>query len=140
MDEAGQILLTNEAFDTLLPVGSIKPRWIEDLMTVFSNPDSVRPNLLRLLNDRLAWRGEVEIPTRSGNTQPFLVRADPVNAAQDRVLGFVLLFTDLTERKAADAARGRFQEGVLGTPSDDDDAPRFGDGPGLSTAAVVDRR
>jgi len=31
----------------------------------------------------------------------------------DRVLGFVLLFMDLTERKAADAARRRFQEGIL---------------------------
>jgi PAS domain-containing protein len=113
MDEAGQILLMNAAFDALLPVGATKPRWIEDLMTVFANADSVRTNLLSLLNDRLAWRGEVEIPTRSGEPQPFLVRADPVNAGQDRVLGFVLLFTDLTERKAVDAARGRFQEGVL---------------------------
>jgi hypothetical protein len=31
----------------------------------------------------------------------------------DRSLGFVLLFMDLTERKAADAARKRFQEGML---------------------------
>jgi hypothetical protein len=29
------------------------------------------------------------------------------------MLGFVLLFTDLTERKAAEAARRRFQEGVI---------------------------
>ena len=112
MDKAGEILLMNEAFDSLLPLGSSRPRWIEDLMTVFSSPDTVRENLLGLLNDRIAWRGEVEIPTRSGHKQPFLIRADPVNAAQG-VLGFVLLFTDLTERKAADAARGRFQEGIL---------------------------
>ena len=34
---------------------------------------------------------------------PLLVRADPVFAAQDRTLGFVLMFTDLTERKAAES-------------------------------------
>ena len=41
-----------------------------------------------------------------------LVRADPVFARLDRMLGFVLLFTDLTERKAAEAARRGFQEEV----------------------------
>ena len=41
------------------------------------------------------------------------MRADPVFAQQDRSLGFVLMFTDLTERKAAEAARKRFQEVVI---------------------------
>jgi hypothetical protein len=36
-----------------------------------------------------------------------------VFTGQTRGLGFVLLFTDLTERKAAEAARRRFQEGVI---------------------------
>jgi hypothetical protein len=44
---------------------------------------------------------------------PLLVRADPVFTSLDRTLGFVLLFTDLTERKAAEAARRNFQEGVM---------------------------
>ena len=43
-----------------------------------------------------------------------MVRADPVFSSPGRVLGFVLLFTDLTERKAADAARRRFQDGIVG--------------------------
>ena len=42
-----------------------------------------------------------------------LVRADPVFVAPERVLGFVLLFTDLTDRKAAEAARRRFHDGIL---------------------------
>jgi hypothetical protein len=32
------------------------------------------------------------------------------------VLGFVLLFTDVTERKAAETARRRFQEGIIERP------------------------
>jgi hypothetical protein len=44
---------------------------------------------------------------------PLLVRADPVFASLDRTLGFVLLFTDLTDRRAAEAARRSFQNGVM---------------------------
>ena len=40
-------------------------------------------------------------------------RGDPVFTSLDRTLGFVLLFTDLTERKAAEAARRSFQQGVM---------------------------
>ena len=36
-----------------------------------------------------------------------------VLSSPERVLGFVLMFTDLTERKAAEVARRRFQEGIL---------------------------
>jgi two-component system, chemotaxis family, sensor kinase Cph1 len=42
-----------------------------------------------------------------------MVRADPVYASLNRLLRFVLLFTDLTERKPTEAARRRFQEGVI---------------------------
>ena len=41
---------------------------------------------------------------------PLLVRADPVFTALDRTVGFVLLFTDLTERKAAEASRRVFRK------------------------------
>ena len=42
-----------------------------------------------------------------------MVRADPVQPSRDRVLGFVLIFSDLTDRKAAEIARSRFQEGII---------------------------
>ena len=42
-----------------------------------------------------------------------MLRADPVFSAPDLVLGFVLLFTDLTERRAAEAARRQFQEDIV---------------------------
>ena len=44
---------------------------------------------------------------------PLMVRADPVQPSRDRVLGFVLIFSDITDRKAAETARSRFQEGIL---------------------------
>jgi signal transduction histidine kinase len=42
-----------------------------------------------------------------------MVRGDPVLSSPDETLGFVLLFTDLSERKAVEDARRRFQVGVV---------------------------
>ena len=47
------------------------------------------------------------------NGQPTSIFQLGLPAAPDRTLGFVLMFSDLTERKAAEAARRRFQEVVL---------------------------
>ena len=63
--------------------------------------------------NKQAWRGEVQLLAADGDGRPLLVRADPVLSTPDRVLGFVLLFTDLTERKAADVARRAFQDGIV---------------------------
>jgi hypothetical protein len=41
------------------------------------------------------------------------VRGDPVFASAENVLGFVVLLNDLTERRAAEAARRRFQESIV---------------------------
>ena len=41
-----------------------------------------------------------------------LVRADPVFSAPGRALGYVLMFTDLTERKQADQFRRMFQDSI----------------------------
>ena len=38
------------------------------------------------------------------------MRGDPVFSSPDRILGFVLLFTDIADRKAAEAAGRSFQE------------------------------
>jgi hypothetical protein len=59
------------------------------------------------------WRGEAELLAEGGGTRPVLVRADPVFSAPRRVLGFVVVIADLSARKAADAARRRFQERIV---------------------------
>jgi PAS domain-containing protein len=112
-DAEGRLLLTNDAFKGLLHAVHSQPQWLEDLPLFFADPTAVRQSLRELLRQQRPWRGEVELETEEGEPKPFLVRADPVFSSPQRVLGFVLLFTDLTERKAAEAARRRFQEGII---------------------------
>lgn len=112
-DPDGQILLANSAFETLLRVMQGRLRSLDDLPALFADPSEVRRHLRDLVRHGHAWRGETRLDVEIGLGTPLLVRADPVLSAPDRVLGFVLLFTDLTEQRAVEAARRRFQEGIL---------------------------
>ncbi len=112
-DAEGAILQINTAFDRLLPPRVKRPQSIADLRTLFVGPDDAMQALSDLVRSRRPWRGELALEGRGNTPTPLLVRADPVFASRDRSLGFVLMFTDLTERKAAEAARKRFQQGVI---------------------------
>jgi len=109
----GKILKMNAAFGAFLPERAARPASIDDLLPLFSAPAEMRRRLDELMEDGRSWRGEVEIAGPGNALTPLMVRADPVFASVDRTLGFVLLFTDLTERKAAEAARRSFQNGVI---------------------------
>jgi light-regulated signal transduction histidine kinase (bacteriophytochrome) len=110
-DGRGLIVLANQAMERLLPgLKGAPPRHIEELAPFFASPGEFRRRLHDLLDSRQSWSGEVRLADDEGSGRPILVRADPVHSAPDRVLGFVVLMNDLVERKAADAARRRFQE------------------------------
>ena len=109
----GRILEANASFEALLGTGNRPIRSLDELPPYFADPKDVDRKLQALRRSRQPWRGEVELATNRGERKPLLVRADPVMSSPERVLGFVLLFTDLTERKAAEAARRRFQQGIL---------------------------
>jgi two-component system, chemotaxis family, sensor kinase Cph1 len=111
-DATGAIVLANDSFAALLPVGG-RPSALADLASLFLDRDQARRGLSALVDHRQAWRGEVDIHGADGIARPFLVRADPVLSSPQQVLGFVLLLTDLRERKLAENARRRFQVGVV---------------------------
>ncbi|WP_203071838.1 GAF domain-containing protein [Falsiroseomonas ponticola] len=112
-DAQGNIDLRNDAFDALLPgVRGASPRRIDQLLPFFADPTEVGRRLRDVLENRRSWRGEARLADGLGAGRPLLVRADPVFSSPDRVLGYVFLFNDLAERKAAEAARRRFQQGI----------------------------
>ena len=112
-DSRGRILLSNDACESLFPPNHPRLQWIDDLPAMFAESDGVRRRLRDLLTQRGPWRAEVRLEMPGGLTKPLLLRADPVFSAPDVILGFVILFTDLTERKTAEAARARFQESII---------------------------
>jgi chemotaxis family two-component system sensor kinase Cph1 len=112
-DPDGRILLTNESFQKLLRAEHPHLQWITDLPPLFSEPAEVRAMFANLIERRRSCRGDVRLPTSSGESRPLVIRGDPVIAAPDRVLGFVILVTDLTERIAAENARRRFQDSLI---------------------------
>jgi hypothetical protein len=59
-----------------------------------------------LAEDRHPWRGEVSLDLGAGESLPAALRAEPVPARDGSVLGFFLIFTDLSDsRRAAEARR-----------------------------------
>jgi light-regulated signal transduction histidine kinase (bacteriophytochrome) len=115
-DPRGRILLSNEAFERLLRADHAHLGWIGDLPALFTEPGEVRRLLADLVDRRRPGRGEFLLRTSAGEPRPLLLRADPVLAPSERVLGFVLLGTDLSQRRTADAARRRFQESLIRQP------------------------
>lgn len=108
----GHVLEANSALDDLFgSTGAI--RHLDDLPSYFVDSDDVRQKLAALRQTRAPWRGEAVLMGGNGTMQPVAVRADAVLASRDRVLGYVVLFTDLSERKAADFARERFRDNVM---------------------------
>jgi chemotaxis family two-component system sensor kinase Cph1 len=111
-DVDGRILLLNEAFEQQLRTSHPHLPHLRDLSSYFASPAEFRLGLDDLLRNRRCWRGELTITSKGAPPRPLMVRADPVIAPHDRVLGFVLIFSDLSERKAAETARARFQEDI----------------------------
>jgi two-component system, chemotaxis family, sensor kinase Cph1 len=115
-DSTGRLLLTNESFERLVRPGHPHLTRVDDLPQFFNERVDFKTNVWRLLREGRAWRGEVELESENGATKVLMVRADPVYSTPERVLGFVFLFTDVTERKSAETARHRFQEGLIERP------------------------
>ena len=111
-DAEGLILVGNDAFHRMLPNARDALQRLDDLPAYFAEPADIRQRLRDVIAHRHTWRGEVRLES-GPEPRPLLVRADPVFSAPGCVLGFVFLFTDLSERKAAEAARRRFQDSVI---------------------------
>lgn len=112
-DDMGQVLMANEAFRALMGGSARGLLRLADFPRHFENPDQMEGMLRELRDGGRSWRGEVVLKAADGRTTALLLRADPVLSPGQRILGFVLIFADLTERNTVDAFRRRFQDDIL---------------------------
>ncbi|HTW27035.1 MAG TPA: GAF domain-containing protein [Acetobacteraceae bacterium] len=115
-DPAGAVILSNRPCRDLLQAAGSMPARLEDLAACCADAAEIRRRLAAVLRERRYWRGDIRLRLADGGQRPLMLRVDPVQAAPGRVLGFVVMLTDLTERNAAAAARRAFQDGVVDEP------------------------
>ena len=109
-DADENIVTIDDAFMTLLGPVVAPPTRLLDLPECFKDVVGFRRRLRDLCERGLTWRGEV--CTDRDNT-PLLVRADPVYSLPGKVSGFILVFTNLTAQRAAEAARSSFDKHIF---------------------------
>ncbi len=120
-DADGKILLRNKAFDNLLWTDGPPIPHVSDLPRYFEEQAFASQYLMALLQRQQPWHGSATLDGRQ-----VLIRADAVIKNGNRLLGYVILLTDISDRQMADNARRRFPKNTLdqiGDISDDIDGP-----------------
>lgn len=112
-DPTGRVIARNRAFDELFRNPPAPLERLDDLASLFAPAALLRDRLAEWRARAGSWRAEVELVQREGRSRQLMVRADAVRGAHGRLLGYVLLFTDLGASRAAEEARRSFQESIL---------------------------
>jgi PAS domain S-box-containing protein len=117
-DASGRALFANDAFAAL--VGKAQGATLDDLPSLFTQPELVGKVLTSLGQERRPWRGELALRVADAKTVPVAVRAEVVPARDGSVLGFFLIFVDLTDTQRATEARRHLERSLSQAV---DDAP-----------------
>ena len=112
-DANGRILLANDALGAMVRRPHRAWESIQDLAPHFTEPQRLLQMVNGVRNERRPWRGELAVVAGDGVTVPVAVRADQVPGQNGTVLGFIVMMTDLSARKAAEDARLRLQHAIL---------------------------
>jgi chemotaxis family two-component system sensor kinase Cph1 len=130
-DAAGRMLFANDAFGALLqrPLPAIRTDPPVSLPSLFTDDTLFAKVLAGIAQERRPWRGELVLRVDGpGRPLPVAVRAEVVPARDGSVLGFFLIFTDLTASQRADEARRQLEQSLSRAGAKDDagsqDTPR----------------
>jgi len=112
VDDSLRVLFANDAFYQL----ARRPRdtWptLDAIAEIFFAPAQVKDMLATLATERRAWRGELDIALDDNTALKVGVRAEVVPARDGSVLGFFLIFDDLTQSLRAAAARSQLEQSL----------------------------
>jgi PAS domain-containing protein len=113
-DGTGRIRYTNEAFSLLFRRPHVHLAGLDDLPPLFRDPTAARVMIRALLEQRQSWRGELLLKVGSGATAPLAVRADVIPRLDGfGALGHIVLFTNMSGRQEADAAKNRVRRAIV---------------------------
>lgn len=118
-DAVGRTLFANHAFTALLGQPAPANRPLEELAQVFTQPERVRQVLRGLALERQPWRGELALGTAADAALPVSVRAEVVPARDGSVLGFFLIFADLSASRRSAEARRHLEQSISQVTSRD---------------------
>ncbi|MEJ8848848.1 GAF domain-containing protein [Variovorax rhizosphaerae] len=111
-DAKGRALFANRCFLQLIQRADDEAKPLGDAADLFMQPERMRKILCDLTEDRHPWRGEVSLDLGAGQSLPAALRAEPVPARDGSVLGFFLIFTDLSDSRRAAEARRRLEQSL----------------------------
>ena len=109
-DASCRALFANHAFAAMLGQAQATP--LDNLPGLFTQPERVADMLAALGRERRPWRGELTLVLANGATLPVAVRAEVVPARDGSVLGFFLIFVDLTDSQRAIEARRHLERSL----------------------------
>ncbi|MDO8905975.1 GAF domain-containing protein [Hydrogenophaga sp.] len=119
----GRVLFTNQAFLQLAGPASAECGSLEEVATLFSDPQAVNEMLANTRTAHQPLRKEFSLTRGPGMTLPVSLRAEVVPGTAGAVIGFILIFADLSDNKRAEAARRHLEaslteaaRGSLGWP------------------------
>jgi chemotaxis family two-component system sensor kinase Cph1 len=111
-DAKRRVLFANDAFFKLAGRPRDERTTLDEMALLFTEPSKVRAMLGTLAEERQAWRGQLDLQLASGAMLPVTVRAEVVPARDGSVLGFFLIFDDLTHTQRTAAARQRLEQSL----------------------------
>ena len=122
----GGAFFANAAFLALSGRSADECASLESMIDLFEPRNDARRMLGHVRAEKRAWRGEMTLAMRDGSMLPVSLRAEPVPARDGSMLGFIFLFSDLTNVRLAHEARqhleaslSRVGRGALGAEGGD---------------------
>jgi chemotaxis family two-component system sensor kinase Cph1 len=112
-DGSGRIRFVSEAFSRFFPRPHVHLADMEDLPRLFHDPAAARRMVRAVMDEERSWRGELHLDAGNGRLIPLAIRADVIPRIDGiGALGRIVLVTNMTDGRAANAARDRVQSAI----------------------------
>lgn len=98
IDQVGSQIYQNNAFTSIFGF-SLQEMQAEGGQKALYREPGKWDSILRACKNGKSWKGEVETKTRGEQVIPVLCRANSIRDDDDRLIGTVFIYTDITERK-----------------------------------------